>query len=127
MTAVMLARGESFRRVLREEDGKPKLDKAGGERVLTFSKGQPLELDSEGLEAVRDDIVKGALVIAKTEVIKGKDGKPDTLAGKSDREATAKFVDESRRLAEKKSSNKAAKPKAVDQSSPPRNFDANKK
>ena len=86
-TSVMLAGGwpGPFRRTVKSDKGES--------RVLTFEPGQVVELSSEELEAVRDDVGK-SLHIAAYE----KDAKP---VAKPDRKATEAFVEETAKMREK--------------------------
>lgn len=104
-TTVILPTPGQFRRTVRK-DGVPVLDESGNPRVLVFNSRQGVELTSEELEAVRDDI-GNVLHIAKKVEEKG-----DKTAFKIDHEATRKFKEETgkRRAAEAKA---AAQEKAV--------------
>lgn len=84
------------------EDGKP--------RVLTFRGGEVVELTPEEVEAVRTDIGP-ALKLAAVKTIKGDGDKPSqTIAlAKVDTEATERFVEQTQKLAERRT---AAKVKA---------------
>ena len=103
-TSVMLARGwpGEFRRTVRDSEGNALNDEAGNPRILSFSPGQPVELAADELEAVRDDVGK-SLHIAKLD-----EGKP---VAKPDSDATAKFVEETRKLREQEASESGKRPK----------------
>lgn len=112
-TAVVLPSGwpGEWKRTMRVEDANgnvvPVKDDAGNDRVLRFSPGQPVELDADELEAVRDDVGK-TIRIAKAETLK--DG---TLVGKMDDEATNKFVEETKKQRQQETTTANAK-KAAD-------------
>lgn len=119
-TLVILPQGRAqFRRVVRDENGKALLDKAGNERVLLFSPGQALELNDEELESVRDDIGT-TLHIAKH-------GDKEKPAAKPDGNASRKFAEETKKLrAEQQAKRDAEKAETVQPVAPVRTAPARK-